>query len=184
MRLFLAAWLVMSSGQALAGDVRGLSGRDTSMAGRRVLAAGYQHSLAVDPSGDVWFWGMDTFGQKNLTPVRIQELDSVVAVTANNAHFLALRADGTVWAWGGHLMGALGLGMISEQHTPVQVPGLSDVVDISTGSYHTLAVRRDGTVWAWGSNNEGQLGEEPGPIHYTPTQVPGLTGCGGRLGWH
>ncbi|WP_395813673.1 RCC1 domain-containing protein [Archangium minus] len=181
MRLLLAVGLVVWSGQSLASEARGHAGRDRDLARRQVIAAGEQHSLAVDPDGGIWVWGFNQFGQvgsgswEQSSPVRLPEPTGVVAVTTHSYHSLALRADGTVWAWGNNLHGQLGLGMVGEQLTPTQVPGLSNVVDISAGEIHSLALRRDGTVWGWGSSGSGQLGALPDPNYFTPTQVPGIS---------
>ncbi|HEY3265839.1 MAG TPA: hypothetical protein VGM37_02845, partial [Armatimonadota bacterium] len=44
-----------------------------------------------------------------LTPVTVNGLTNVIAVSAGEDHSLALRSDGTVWAWGRGAYGELGV---------------------------------------------------------------------------
>ncbi|HZI07241.1 MAG TPA: RCC1 repeat-containing protein, partial [Archangium sp.] len=150
-----------------------------------VLAAGGDHSLALDADGTLWAWGHNASGQlgdgttrNRSQPVKAVGLGKVKAVATGPVHSLALAEDGTVWAWGDNFAGQLGQGPGSSMPnpTPARVPGLTGVVAVETGQGHSLALREDGTVWAWGDNSLGQVGQPAGyePIS-TPVQVPDLT---------
>ncbi len=106
-----------------------------------LVAAGLNHSLALNADGTVIAWGDDSSGQANVPP----GLANVVAVTGGLNHSLALVADGTLRVWGDN---GTGQGVIP--------PGLSNVVAISVGYSHNLALKADGTVAAWGDNSTGQ----------------------------
>ncbi|WP_395836866.1 RCC1 domain-containing protein [Archangium violaceum] len=139
MRLLLAISLGVWSGQALAGEARGHAGRAGDVARRRVIAAGLQHSLAVDPDGDVWAWGTNDNGQLGAlpdstyyTPTQVPGISDVVAVSAGSSFSLALRRDGTVWAWGLNNTQQLGDGTTTQRNTALQVPGLMSLKAVST----------------------------------------------------
>ena len=147
------------------------------------VAAGDQHSLAVNNDGAVWAWGINDSGQlgdgtttTRKSPVKISGLSGVIAVSAGLNHSLALKNNGTVWAWGGNGNGQLGDGTTTTRKTPVQVYGLFGVIAVSAGSYHNLAIKNDGTVWAWGNNGSGRLGDGTAITRKTPVQVDVLSG--------
>ncbi|MCD6309846.1 MAG: RCC1 repeat- and reductase domain-containing protein [Candidatus Eremiobacteraeota bacterium] len=138
-------------------------------AGGSYAFATESHSLALRKDGTIWAWGWNGDGQlgdgtkisRNI-PVRVLNLDNVIAISAGGSHSLALREDGTVWAWGANVQGQLGNGTYINSDTPVQVSNLDDVIAISAGIWHSLALREDGTVWAWGWNGDEQLGDGEG----------------------
>ena len=153
-----------------------------------LIAAGYNHTVALKSDGTVWAWGNNSYGQlgngttnNSSQPVQVMTstntaLSNVVAVAGGNLHTVALRADGTVWAWGDNSYGQLGNGTTSNSSQPVQVmtstnTALSNVVAVAAGSYHTVALRADGTVWAWGYNSQGQLGDGATNNSSQPVQV-------------
>jgi alpha-tubulin suppressor-like RCC1 family protein len=144
------------------------------------IAAGHAHSLAVDKSGNVWAWGLNSDGQlgngtvtPSYTPVRVTGLSKVVAVAAGNNHSVALTSDGTLWSWGNNDYGQLGTGTVSGRRVPVQI-ALGQVAKIAAGYAYTLALRNDGSVWAWGQNTFGQLGLGDNIGVSLPALVPGL----------
>ena len=128
------------------------------------IAAGYQHSLALQSDGTVLGWGFNNCGQATGSSdgtngfVRINGvvLSNVVAISAGFLHSLALKSDGTVVAWG------------SSAYGETTVPeGLSNIVAVSAGWYHSLALKKDGKVVMW-----------PNPIKegwWSPTVLPSLT---------
>ncbi len=146
------------------------------------LAAGLQHSLALNNDGRVWSWGANSLNQLgDATPVSralpglVPAPTNVVAIAAGDTHSLALRSDGTVWAWGSNAWGQLGDGTGSFHPAPVQVTALANLVEIAAGSDHNVALEADGTVWTWGRNLFGQLGDGTTSNRTTPARVTGIT---------
>ena len=96
------------------------------------VAAGDNHSLALDNQGDVWSWGYSEYGQLALPanfPVnfipfaqKVEALDGIqiVSIAAGDDSSYACAADGTIWAWGRNHKGQLGDGTTSNRSTPVQ----------------------------------------------------------------
>ena len=121
------------------------------------VAAGSDHSLALEADGTVWAWGNNFDGQlgdgtttDRASPVPVKGLSGVTSIAAaGNGYSLALKADGTVWAWGNNFYGQLGDGTTSNRLLPVAVSNLSNVSAISAGS-SSVALRMDGSVWEWG----------------------------------
>jgi alpha-tubulin suppressor-like RCC1 family protein len=136
------------------------------------IAAGFSHSLALDSSGQVWAWGLNSNGQlgngttggSSLFPNLVVTsfggpiFTDVVAIAAGGLHSLALKSDGTVWDWGSNSDGQLGNGSFTDSNVPVQVNSLTNVIDIAGGAFHSLALKNDNTIWAWGDNSFGELG--------------------------
>lgn len=156
------------------------------------IAAGDNHTLAVDESGQVWAWGRNAFGQLGLgekdknnfspeplkTPVKVKGLpNSIVAVATGAEHSVALDSNGTVWAWGRNTAGQLGNGTTTNVNPePTEVLGLSNIVEIAAGANHTLALKQDSTnVYAWGSNAYGQLGDGGLESKLRPVQVKDMS---------
>jgi len=130
------------------------------------IAAGGEHSLALDASGAIWAWGRNDRGQlgdnstvNNFKLVQVSGITQrVVEIAAGGSHSLALLADGTVVSWGYNYYGQLGNNSTVDSSLPVQVVGLSGIKAIAAGLDHSLALDSVGNVWAWGYNASGQLG--------------------------
>jgi alpha-tubulin suppressor-like RCC1 family protein len=141
------------------------------------------HGLAIDTSGKVRAWGLNTNGQvgdgttsTRTAPVTLSSIGEVIRVAAGASHSLALKTDGTVWAWGLNANGQLGDGTTTQRSSPVQVSGLVSIVAIAAGGSHSLALKSDGTLWVWGSNSNGQLGDGTTTQRNAPVQVSGMSG--------
>ena len=142
-----------------------------------IVAAGYQHSLAVSSNGTLWAWGLNDHGQlgngttnRSAVPVAVSQPSvNVVALACGDAHTLALDAGGTVWAWGDNSAGQLGDGSSLEHWTPHAVSAIKqDAVAIAANGNLSAALRADGTVWAWGR----RIGVESGDLINTGTNLP------------
>ena len=147
------------------------------------IAAGSNHTIYLDPSGNVWGWGLNSNGQlgdgtttNRSTPVQSTTLSSMEAVTAGNSHSLGLANDGTVWAWGGNDNGQLGDGTTTQHATPKHLTTPTGMVALSAGTGFSLGLASDGTVWAWGNNANGQLGDGTTSSHSNPTHLTFLSG--------
>ena len=149
-----------------------------------VVAAGGAHSLALDISGIVWAWGLNTSGQAGnsaLTNIALPGTvagltNTVVAVSAGYQHSLALGSNGVLWAWGLNDHGQLGNGDTNSTATPVVVTEPpTNVVAVASGDAHSLALDGTGNVWAWGDNTYGQLGNGTNGDQWVPQLVSGFS---------
>ena len=167
------------------------------------VAAGANHSLAVTASGQLYAFGLNTFGQlgsstnngtfsPNPRPTLVTlpgETGPVTQVAASAHHSLAVTASGQLYAFGLNEFGELGSatnnGTGTANPTPalVTLPGeIGPVTQVAAGTDQSLAVTASGQLYAFGINVFGQLGsaanngtDNPNP---TPTLVrlaPGTT---------
>ena len=60
------------------------------------ISAGWEHSLALTPEGEVLAWGLNSSGECNVP----KDLKAI-AVSAGKGCSMALRADGSIVVWGG-----------------------------------------------------------------------------------
>jgi alpha-tubulin suppressor-like RCC1 family protein len=156
-----------------------------------ILAAGAQHSIALESDGKLWSWGDNEYGQLSLRSPEDQSrptrpritLGSVVSAAAGkdgngNAYYLFLHKDGTIWSWGSGGNGQLGDGGTADTYTTTtQVYNFSGAVQVAANqNASSYAVKNDGTVWGWGNNNGGQLGDGTTTERNVATQVVNLTG--------
>lgn len=149
------------------------------------IAAGDNHGLALLNNGNVWAWGMDSYGQlgnnaemaHQPTPVQVTGLPTCTAIAAGRFHSAVVSATGSMYAWGYDYYGQLGNDAANtNQPTPALVSGMTNAKAVACGGYHTLAVKADGSLWSWGYDGFGQLGDNPGTgTQYTPVPVPAIT---------
>jgi alpha-tubulin suppressor-like RCC1 family protein len=136
------------------------------------VAAGFNHSLAVDNTGKVYAWGDNTYGElgdgdaallSQLQPVQVKNnttpITNVVGIVADGTNSFAIENNGNLFAWGDNTIGELGNGTTSAIGTPVnlspgQVVNLGAMAMVSNQS----AMDSTGTVWTWGDNTNGRLG--------------------------
>ncbi|PKN44651.1 MAG: hypothetical protein CVU59_11150 [Deltaproteobacteria bacterium HGW-Deltaproteobacteria-17] len=139
------------------------------------IAAGTNHTCALDSLHRAWCWGLD-FGmlgtnspQPGVIPVPV-----AVAMPAGRQfaklslglfHACALDTTGAVWCWGYNTAGQLGLGDLVErgvaQPTQAATSIGEPVVDLDCGLVHTCAVTATGGLYCWGADNSGQIALDP-----------------------
>jgi alpha-tubulin suppressor-like RCC1 family protein len=149
------------------------------------IAAGYDHSCALDTVGLAWCWGSNALGQLGTAtlsygpgvisagPVDVANGISFVQITAGENHTCGLTGGGQIYCWGSNARGQLGNsdvgagGAQSVSPTPVLVtaPGLVFMA-VSAGDQHTCALTIDNRALCWGDNQYGQLGDNR--EHETP----------------
>ncbi len=99
------------------------------------VAAGSDHSFALDANGQLWAWGRHDFGrlgdgstEHRFAPVEITGLSDVVGVDGGHLFSIAVTADGAVWTWGDNRYGQLGDGTVGgNRPLPGPVDGLGAV---------------------------------------------------------
>jgi alpha-tubulin suppressor-like RCC1 family protein len=149
------------------------------------IAAGWNHTCAIDSDGGVLCWGSNDNGQlgdgsrtDRNHAVAVKNLgEPAIALAAGFAHSCALTKSGSVKCWGRNRYGELGNGNTDRSSTPVDVSGLSGgVIAIAAGDEHTCAITAQGGVKCWGFNNLGQLGDGTTDNRSEPVDVAGLSG--------
>lgn len=151
------AWGRNSSGQLGRGD-RGETNRairavtvsnplgNGIWTGARMVAAGGNHSVALDSTGKAFSWGFSASGElgDGMTKPRTEaqanlpgpvlaaagtedQLSDVVAVAAGYAHSMALLSDGRLMIWGSGFNGILGQGGSSTSRSAVPLAVKNEV---------------------------------------------------------
>ena len=170
----------------------------TPMAGKTIvqIAAGADHSLALDSGDALYAWGSNAYGQlgngtttNSSVPVAVKIAGTplagktIVQIAAGANHNMVLTSDGTVYAWGWNYHGQLGNNTKTNSNTIVAVQTIGTplagkkIVKIAAGQGHSLALTDDGRVYTWGRNDTGQLGNNATtdamlPVAVTVTGTP------------
>lgn len=159
------------------------------------IAAGWQHSLALDVNGFVWAWGQNGDGElgndsttPSSTPVQVYGgemgttwLQDIISIAAGRSgtHSLAVDVNNFAYSWGNNNQGQLGDdNQGSDALTPVKVHGgemgttyLEDIISVSAGEEHSMALDDNGFVWCWGDDAYGKLGAGGTGSMDTPVEV-------------
>ena len=170
----------------------------TPMEGKTIvqIAAGADHSLALDSDGALYAWGSNAYGQlgngtttNSSVPVAVKIAGTplagktIVQIAAGANHNMVLTSDGTVYTWGWNYHGQLGNNTKTNSNTIVAVQTIGTpiagkkIVKIAAGQGHSLALTDDGMVYTWGRNDTGQLGNNATtdamlPVAVTVTGTP------------
>ncbi len=182
---------------------------DTSDCRRVVqLAAGEQHTCALDDHGDIWCWGAGDRGvlgngqtTASATPVRVLPTNLATGegfslVSTGARHTCALSTDWKLYCWGrndscqvtGADTGDALVPVFSDLFNPATSFGL-----VTAGRDHTCATNSNGEVFCWGDGSLGQLGRgttstcsPPGNAETTTTVIDLVAGeyttCAQRSG--
>lgn len=136
------------------------------------VACGFRHSLAIDSTGQIRAWGLNSSGQLGYgnrasdpnklqfssSPYEIINKDkdwkSVYAV--NNTSY-ALKKNGELWAWGENPLGAQTYpnNDLSTANNGIPVKVAENVKNffIVNSDHQAYIIKTDGTLWAAGPNN-------------------------------
>jgi len=143
-------------------------------------SAGYDHSLAIDESGNLWAWGGNLMGQlgdgtldpKNL-PVQILKGKKFKIVKAGSFSSFAIDEFDNLWGWGCNQSGKLGDGTTTDRKLPVKIKSGTKfrTISSSAASSHTMAIDEFGNLWVFGNNSSGQLGDGTTTNKSTPVQL-------------
>lgn len=129
------------------------------------ISAGQGHVLALKKDGTVWTWGdiegMPIYsGQQKdeidlSVPIKVEELNGIVAISTQVGISAALKDDGRVFVWGN-----IEHESVSDNPlTPAEINGIGVVREIAVGGGHLLLLKEDGSLWGIGNNTFGQIGD-------------------------
>ncbi|XP_031847417.1 RCC1 domain-containing protein 1 isoform X2 [Nomia melanderi] len=142
------------------------------------IACGFDHTILLSESGDVYSMGIGTRGQLGHNdledcdnPTLIEALAGlkVVCISAQGWHSAVVTDQGDLYTWGWNTNSELGLPNMESK--VVAVPTLINFTDdqnesveifvkkVECGNTFTICVTDDGTFWGCGCNKYGQLGQ-------------------------
>ena len=141
------------------------------------------HTCVVTVDRAVACWGDNSTGglgdgttTTSAYPVKVSNLQNVLAVAAGDRFSCALTVSGAVSCWGNNEFGQLGDGTNTSRSTPVPVIGLATGVSaIAARGEHACALI-GGHVRCWGGNLNGQLGDGSAAARAAPVEALGLVG--------
>ncbi|RMZ83531.1 hypothetical protein DV736_g6611, partial [Chaetothyriales sp. CBS 134916] len=153
-----------------------------------LIGAGSYHSFAVTESGEVYSWGLNSFGETGIaaqigdgeesdvhqaTIVKsLRKFGKITCIDGGSHHTVAVTNEGELLVWGrldGFQLG-LQLSSLPERDVIRDSAGHLrilknptqipniDAVYASAGSDHCVAVARDGKAYAWGFSENYQTG--------------------------
>ena len=151
--------------------------------------------MAIVMNGNVWGWGLNSFGQLCVsgqdvsTPVELGFVDATTGLVTPFTNVTAVAGAGdhasyyvknpatgtnTLYSCGGNGNGDLGDGNTKPSVTPVAVTGLpSKPITALTAGWGTEgALLQNGALWVWGYNANGELGNNSNtPYSDVPVKV-------------
>ncbi|KAI9807974.1 MAG: hypothetical protein M1825_005281 [Sarcosagium campestre] len=147
------------------------------------LAAGGNHMLALDHSGNIFAWGCGQQRQlgrrlvarresNGLTPCQINSPRKRFAkIWCGACHSFATDEQGRLFGWGLNTFGQTGIACDGEGESiveqPTEITSLQgqDIRDMGCGTHHSLACTMDGELLVWGRCDNGQLGLKLNDLH-------------------
>ena len=153
----------------------------------RYIECGAYHSFAIDKSGKVWTWGLNSYGETGISegagdddacvlkPTLVKSLadKNITVMKGGSHHSLAVTANGECLVWGRMDGGQTGLkisslpdsSLIKDEHnnsrilmTPTPISEVGKAVFVTAGSDHSIAINEEGKAYSWGFSATYQTG--------------------------
>lgn len=150
------------------------------------VAAGFDHTCAIDTIGNAWCWGSNGSGQLGNNssanswvpvPVEMPQNKSFNFIAAGGQISCATDTDGGLWCWGSNYYGLVG---VDYAWTPqsITVPSAAAAINfISITDAHACVLDTAGNGFCWGDNSYGAIGAGNRDPANTPTPVLMPTGA-------
>ncbi len=149
------------------------------------VAAGQDHTCALDEEGAAYCWGRNVDGQlgtgdfeDSVLPRKVAVTEPFVAISAGASHSCGIGQNGAIYCWGRNDAAQVSSSGEASEPRPVRIdpPDSAQWISVSAGGLFTcgIAAGVEGTasVFCWGVNNVGQCGQPPSEPITTPTLVP------------
>ena len=120
--------------------------------GVKCIAAGYQHSCAIDGNGSVWAWGENEYGQLGLGDTTARYLPEMLDndidardISCGSSHSACVTVEGEVFLWGSNPSSNFSSDSREQSLEPtiVRLKGVS-AVSVSCGAAETYVVTTSG----------------------------------------
>ena len=176
------------------------------------VSAGDYHSFAIDTKGEVWSWGLNSYGETGITenageddavvlkPTKVTSLSGkeVREVQGGAHHSIAATSDNKCLVWGRVDGAQMGLAMSSLSQNPdivkdsrdkpriapfpLVVPGIK-AKKVAAGSDTSMAIDTEGKVWTWGFNANYQTGQGTDEDIEVATVIANTAVKGKKITW-
>jgi alpha-tubulin suppressor-like RCC1 family protein len=144
------------------------------------VAAGVQHTCAVNTANVAWCWGVGDQGQlgngatpATSPPVAVSGNLRFRSIGAGADYSCGLTVGGQVYCWGSNRVNQLGNGTATNlvALAPVPVPGMTGIRELFVGYGGVFAIAEDDRRFCWGFGcREGNVP----PLYPLPVLVQGL----------
>jgi len=130
----------------------------------RSIAAGQNHTCAVEVSDTLFCWGSNSYGQLGTgdpdshgTPTPVAGALKFRGVGPGYVHSCGITTAGAVYCWGHNDFGQLGDSTFVSTTSPVKVKTTRGFSAVSVGANHSCAFDATGALYCWGNNGSSQL---------------------------
>jgi alpha-tubulin suppressor-like RCC1 family protein len=156
--------------------------------GWTAVAAGGEHTCAIDGTSRLWCWGRNDTGQLGVgdtepthnSPAEVPDLNGWLSVSLGRAFSCGVRLDDIrqLLCWGDNQLGQVGIGATEPMFTTPQGVDTEDWRFVAAGRAHACARRDAGELFCWGTNANRQLARDPAVLEFSRVPVPVEGGFG------
>jgi regulator of chromosome condensation len=175
------------------------------------IGSGQYHSFAVHTTGNVYAWGLNSFGATAiregagddeaaiLHPTLVESLSNrnISQICGGAHHSIAIAGDGDCLVWGriDGFQSGLKIDTLADDAVikderdrpriliaPTPVPGIKAKV-VAAASDHSLAIDADGRAWSWGFSATYQTGQGTQDDIEVATVIDNTATRGKKLNW-
>ncbi|KAJ5895473.1 Ran exchange factor Prp20/Pim1 [Penicillium taxi] len=175
------------------------------------IGSGSYHSFAIQASGKVYAWGLNSFGATALRegagddgaavvkPLLVESLTGrdIVQISGGSHHSIACTSKGECLVWGrlDGFQSGLKIDTLPDESVikdprghpriliePTQVPGIAAKF-VAASSDHSLAIDADGRAWSWGFSATYQTGQGTQDDIEVATVIDNTATRGKKLNW-
>ncbi len=121
------------------------------------IASGVFFSIGVSRKGNVYVWGSDEYGIKDI-PQKVLS-NEVVAVAAGDRHALALLSNNEIIGWGENTF--------SQAEVDIKIQSTlkeKQIKDLFASDFYSGCVTEDGNVYVWGNTKAFQQSSIPNSL--------------------
>src|SRR5690606_8848753 len=127
-----------------------------------VVAAGGDHTCALNAAGEIWCWGDNRYRQRgagpadeSTTPVKVPSEVKFKDVAAGNSLSCGLDTTGRAHCWGTYTSFNTGRDQDHVRTIPTAEGGSRKFSRLAVGQYHACGIANAGQVWCWGLKKIG-----------------------------
>jgi len=140
----------------------------------REIYCGDCNTFVISITGELWAWGLNSFGQlgigtqeNSFHPERVKEPAEIKSVIPGPEFTYILTTYGSINCFGRAIYLGLGYEADRDKGLCISIPKEHPFFDsehkcsqIAAGSHHTLVLTLDGSLWGWGECTYGKLGND------------------------